>query len=97
MIYKEQKMTLSDAAKSVNMNEVFIPTNETELAADLQDPEIKMINGKPVMVIMATVVGRDEFMMLSYSKLKRLFAKNNWDEDVIMIFSFKEYKEAYNK
>lgn len=80
-------MTLSDAARSV--------TNDTELAADLQDPEIKVINGKPTMVIMTTVVGSDNFVMLSYNKLKQLFAKNNWDEDVMMIFTFKEYKEAY--
>ena len=95
MIYKEQKMTLSDAARSVNMEEMFAPTNDTELVADLQDPEIKIINGKPVMVIMATVVCSDKFIMLSYNKLKRLFAKNNWHDDVAMIFTFKEYKEAY--
>lgn len=40
-------------------------------------------------------VGRNEFIMLSYNKLKRLFAKNNWYDDVVMIFTFKEYKEAY--
>lgn len=90
-------MTLSDAARSVNMKEIFIPTNNTELVANLQDPEIKIINGKPTMVVMATVVGGNKFMMLSYNKLKRLFAKNNWYNDVAMIFTFKEYKEAYNK
>lgn len=79
------------------MREVFVPTDNTELIADLQDPEIKVINGKPVAVIMAIVVGDDKFVMLSYNKLKRLFAKNNWNEDVMMIFTFKEYKEAYNK
>lgn len=28
------------------MNEVFIPRDNTELAADLQDVEIKVINGR---------------------------------------------------
>lgn len=79
------------------MEEIFIPTNNTELVADLQDSEIKIINGKPIMVVMATVVGCNKFMMLSHNKLKRLFAKNNWCNDVAMIFTFKEYKEAYNK
>lgn len=88
-------MMLSDAARSVNMKEIFIPRDNTELMADLQDPEIKVINCKPTMVIMATVVGSNEFMMLSYNKLKRLFEKNNWYDDVAMIFTFKEYREAY--
>lgn len=96
MIYREEpKRALSDIAKGVNMNEVFVPRNNTELAADLQDVEIRVINGRAEKVVMATVVGRDEFVMLSYNKLKQLFAKNNWSDDALMIFTLNEYREAY--
>lgn len=96
MMYREEpKRALSDIAKDVNMNEVFVPRNNTELAADLQDVEIRVINGRAEKVVMATVIGRDEFIMLSYNKLKRLFAKNGWCDDALMIFTLNEYREAY--